>query len=113
MEVKLYSQVGIMEDNTATTNEYYNSLIKNKDTKFVEKLKTKREANKPGLGFLASEGIFSDNDAWGEDYNNNPISLRIRAIGFGVGIHINNIANGASSGKPHPYITFRPVIWVK
>lgn len=106
---------GIMEDNTQATNADYQSLIENKDSKFVEKLKNQanRESNKPGLGFRASEilSATATND-YANNFNNRPISVRSRLFGFLVGS--NNSGNSInSSGEPHSNVTFRPVIWVK
>lgn len=102
---------GIMEDNTQATNDNYQSLINNKDTKFVEKLKNEanRENNKPGLGFRASEILSSGINHYENDFNNYPISVRNSLFGFLVG----DFGTALASGAPSSIVTFRPVIWVK
>lgn len=106
---------GIMEDNTQTTNVNYQSLIDNKDTKFVEKLKNKanRENNKPGLGFLASEILTSSMAYYENNYNTYPITNRTGLFGFYVGYNGLNAYSLSPTGEPHSEVTFRPVIWVK
>ena len=106
---------GIMEDNTATINANYQSLIDNKNTKFVEKLKTNREENKTGLGFLSTEILSTATIShYKNDYNNYPISARNYLFDFSVGSLVGSYGNmGISSGAPSGAATFRPVIWVK
>lgn len=103
---------GIMEDNTQATNVNYQSLINNKDTKFVEKLKNKanRENNKPGLGFRASEILSSGINYYENEFNNYPISVRNSLFGFYVGFEA---FTSPASGAPNSNVTFRLVIWVK
>lgn len=102
---------GIMEDNTQTTNVNYQSLIDNKNTKFVEKLKSNQEENKPGLGFLTSELVVSGEQKYANGYNDYPISNRKYLFNFWIGS--SNMHWLSSPGAPHEKVTFRPVIWVK
>ena len=100
---------GIIESNMETTNKYYQSIIDNKDTKFVEKLKQNQDQNKAGLGFRSSEILISSIN-WYHAYNvNNPISLKRDLVGFIVG----KTGYAGIDGKPSDNISFRPVIWVK
>lgn len=103
---------GIMEDNTQTTNANYQSIIDNKNTKFVEKIKNQanKESNKPGLGFRASELLSSDTIYYQNNFNAGPISVRMGLYSFAVGQPDN--WNGNSGGRKSN-VTFRPVIWVK
>lgn len=102
---------GILENNTAVTAKNYQSIIDNKNTKFVEILKTKRNENKPGLGFLVHERLISNGaEFYRDNYADCPISCRSRLFGFSVGLDFNNIN---SSGTPSAAVSFRPVIWVK
>lgn len=101
---------GIMEDWEETISSNYQSLIDNKDTKFVEKIKTstERESNKAGLGFRASE-VLSGTVYYGDGVSY-PISVRRGLFAFHVG---HSASGGLASGAPNIGLTFRPVIWVK
>lgn len=99
----------ILEDYSTTSNIYVQSLIDNKESKFVEKIKTNREENKPGLGLLSSE-VLAGGFKWIEG-NSYPIGYRTGLFGGSIGNYDG--WSGRCEGKPISGITFRPVIWVK
>lgn len=103
---------GILKTNTTTENSNYQSLINNKETKFVEKIEnaTNRESNKSGLGFRSSE-ILIGSVSYGDD-NGYPISIRSNLFDIRIGKSDGwGIASGAANLN-NPAV-FRPAIWVK
>lgn len=102
---------GISEEYTGTTNINMQSIIDNKNTKFVEIIKKVQNENKPGLGFLPYEllGTATYYYAGGANYaGKSPLSVRQSLFNINVGVD-----RYGCDGTPRDGTTFRPVIWVK
>ena len=100
---------GIYEGYEDTTNINLQSIVKNKESKFVEKIKYNREENLPGRGLLAHEQIHSSrNEYYNTNVHKSPCLVRLGLFGLVFG----NDSIG-SGGDPRASVTFRPAIWVK
>ena len=102
--------INTYENNTSTAKDNVVEIFKNKDTIFVEKIKTEAFTSQNTLGMAMGEtrGMYSSWAGAAQD-SNYPISIRNGLFGFIVGSV--NFGNVGASGAPHSQVTFRPVIW--
>jgi hypothetical protein len=100
---------GIYEGYEDTTNINLQSIVKNKESKFVEKLKYNQEENLPGRGLLVDEKITGGrNEYYSTGFYHSPCMVREGLFSLVMGN-----SNMGCSGGPHGHTTFRPAIWVK
>lgn len=102
---------GLYEGYTST-NSKLQSLIDNRNTKFVEILKKDLNENEPGRGLIPSEILLSqgyqyylENERYAQE---GPISTRFGLFFVAAG----NDSYGCD-GNARADVTFRPAIWVK
>lgn len=102
---------GLYEGYTST-NAKLQSLIDNRNTKFVEILKADANENEPGRGLIPSEILLSQGSEYylgNERYaQEGPISTRTNLFFVAAG----NNSKGCD-GCERADLTFRPAIWVK
>ena len=104
-----YTQTAGLINNCTSGNDNIMELYNNRNTKYVEYIDARSEANTKGMSTNEIKGIYDSTYGSGID-TNFPCSTRFGLFGYRFGDSSGGIGTYIS-GKAFPNVTFRPVVW--